>query len=83
MFVVYILYSIKLNKYYIGHTEDLEKRLSRHNSGKVKSTRSGMPWVVKHVEKFSNRNDGYRRELQIKSYKGGRAFKALIKDYLL
>lgn len=83
MFVVYILYSINLNKYYIGQTDNLENRLSRHNAGKVTSTKNGKPWIIKYVEKFNNRNDAYKRELQIKSYKGGRAFKALINNCLL
>ncbi|RJQ33326.1 GIY-YIG nuclease family protein [Candidatus Parcubacteria bacterium] len=77
MFVVYILYSIKIGKYYIGHTADIKKRLGIHNSGRVKSTKKGIPWQIKYLEEFSTKNDAYRRELQIKKYKGGRAFKSL------
>ncbi|MDQ5970604.1 MAG: putative endonuclease [Patescibacteria group bacterium] len=78
MFVVYILYSSILNRYYVGHTENLKNRLTLHNAGKVRSTKRGVPWVVKYIEKFDNRNDAYRRELQIKRYKSGRAFTKLI-----
>jgi putative endonuclease len=78
MFVVYILYSSSLNRYYVGHTEILKNRLTLHNAGKVRSTKCGVPWVVKYIEKFDNRNDAYRRELQIKRYKSGRAFTKLI-----
>jgi putative endonuclease len=78
MFVVYILYSSKLDRYYIGHTENIENRLMLHNAGKVRSTKNGIPWVIKHIENFNNRNDVYRRELQIKKFKSGRAFIKLI-----
>jgi putative endonuclease len=32
MFVVYIIYSKKLNRYYIGTTDDFERRYAEHNS---------------------------------------------------
>ena len=79
MFRVYILESIeKSNKYYIGHTQDLKKRLERHNEGLVKSTKSARPWKIIYSEKYDSKNNAYKRELQIKSYKGGEAFKKLI-----
>jgi putative endonuclease len=31
MFLVYILYSEKFDKFYVGHTDDLERRLVEHN----------------------------------------------------
>lgn len=46
MFQTYILQSIKSNKYYVGHTHDVVKRLARHNKGMVKSTRNKGPWVL-------------------------------------
>ncbi len=36
---VYILYSEKFDRYYIGQTQDFNERLSRHNSGHVPSTK--------------------------------------------
>ena len=33
MFFVYILFSNKLNRFYIGTTDNVEKRLLEHNSG--------------------------------------------------
>ena len=78
MYIVYILFSSIRNKYYIGHTENLEKRLSRHNNGLVRSTKSGVPWSLIYKENKNTKNEAYGRELQIKSYKGGLAFKNLI-----
>ena len=40
MFYTYILQSLKSHRYYIGHTQDLQERLERHQSGKVTATRN-------------------------------------------
>jgi len=78
MYYVYILKSINGNHYYIGHTYDLDKRLTEHNSGLVKSTKKYLPWEIIYTEPYETKSEAYRRELQIKSYKGGTAFKKLI-----
>ena len=79
MHSVYILYSRSYNRYYIGHTENIEKRLALHNSGAVKSTKSYGPWTVVNTELFSTKQGAFKREWQIKSYKSGEAFKKLLK----
>jgi putative endonuclease len=76
---VYILKSINFNRYYIGHSANTEKRLSEHNSGKVRSTKAYRPWKIVHFEVKSNKKEAYTREMQIKSYKHGEAFEKLIK----
>lgn len=78
MFYVYILKSINIKHYYVGHTSKLGRRLSDHNSGLVKSTEKYLPWEIIYTETFQTKSKAYKRELQIKSYKGGNAFKRLI-----
>ncbi|HLD26992.1 MAG TPA: GIY-YIG nuclease family protein [Patescibacteria group bacterium] len=78
MLYVYILKSNKTNRYYIRHTENIEKRLIIHNRGRVRSTKNGIPWKVIYTEKCTNRSIAYQREMQIKKYKGGIQFKKLI-----
>ena len=34
---LYILYSEKLNKFYVGSTTDIERRITEHNRGKKNS----------------------------------------------
>ena len=80
MHFVYILQSLRDKNYYIGHAEDLKIRLKRHNSGRVRSTKSRLPWQLIYQEQYQTKQEAYRRELQIKSYKGGEAFKKLIKQ---
>jgi putative endonuclease len=78
MYKTYIIKSLIKKRYYIGHTSDLLRRLEEHNSGKTKSTRPYIPWVLVYYEDFDTKNEAYAREMKIKSYKGGRAFKSLI-----
>lgn len=78
IFHVYILKSKIKDRFYIGQTRNLVERLNFHNLGKVKSTKPYKPWAIVYKEGFDNRNDAYRRERQIKSYKKGEAFKRLI-----
>ncbi|MCF7822872.1 MAG: GIY-YIG nuclease family protein [Candidatus Marinimicrobia bacterium] len=77
-YYTYILQSKKDNRYYIGSTSDMERRLKEHNSGKTKSLRFRRPLVLIHKEEFDSRESAETREKQIKSYKGGIAFKKLI-----
>ena len=78
MFTVYILQSEKTGRYYVGYTSDLEKRIHYHNSGKNISTKNDTPWKLIWHENFETKKDAWLREHQIKSYKGGEAFKKLI-----
>jgi len=78
MYTVYIIQSQKNGKYYIGYTNNLDGRLLHHNSGATRSTQSGRPWKIIHTEVFDDKRLAWLRERQIKSYKGGQAFKKLL-----
>ena len=69
MFYMYILYSEKFEWYYVGHCEDLEKRLSRHNTKGVSSTKPYVPWEIVYTEKYNSRSEASAREQQIKNKK--------------
>jgi putative endonuclease len=75
---VYILQSLKDSKYYIGETADVQARLLFHNAGRQRSTKYRIPFIIILVEKFETREEALKREKQIKSWKGGNAFKLLI-----
>jgi putative endonuclease len=77
-YFTYILQSKKDNRYYIGSTSDIDRRLKEHNSGKTKSLRYRRPLILVYFEEYESRGLAENREKQIKSYKGGRAFKHLI-----
>ena len=78
MYYTYILLSLKDSSYYVGHTGDLEKRLSRHNSKGSIFTKRKAPYKLVHCESFNTRGEAMKREIEIKSYKGGQAFKHLV-----
>jgi len=46
MWFVYIISSNKIERYYVGYTDDLEWRLERHNGGWGKYTKRGVPWQL-------------------------------------
>ena len=79
MYKVYILKSLKNSRYYVGHSEDITNRLKRHNKGLIRSTRNGRPWELVYFEDYPTKQTAYKRELQIKSYRGGEALKRLLK----
>ncbi len=83
MHYVYVLKSIKDNKLYIGKTDNLEIRFKEHNQGKVRSTKSRIPFKLIFYEAFSNKTDAGRDELFFKSGYGKEVLKEKIKYSLL
>jgi putative endonuclease len=49
MFYIYILHSKSSDKYYIGSTADVNRRLEEHNNPQVKTkyTAKHLPWEIK------------------------------------
>lgn len=66
MFYVYLLQSKKDKSLYVGQTENLEERVTRHNNGFVPSTKKKAPWHVIGYEEYKTRNEARWREYQIK-----------------
>ena len=46
MFFVYVLYSQLISKYYVGYTNDFERRFYEHNSKQTKYSSTGIPWTL-------------------------------------
>ena len=65
-FYVYILYSAHADKYYIGQTDSLERRLQEHNTRKNLGSNY---WVICYSEVFESRADAMNREKEIKKKK--------------
>jgi putative endonuclease len=57
----YILFSVKLNKYYIGACTDINRRLHEHNTGHSKFTSTGSPWVLKYSETFETLQEAKKK----------------------
>ena len=78
MIYLYILKSQKTGKYYVGQTNDLDKRLSYHNSGYNKSTRGGSPWSLVYKLPCQSREEAVRLENHIKKKKSKKYIDRLI-----
>lgn len=82
MYYVYILYSKRLGKFYIGYTEDLKNRIKLHNSGLSPFTSTGHPWILAYYEAFTEKSDAEREEKFLKTGKGRGRRKILLKSFL-
>lgn len=67
MFYVYVLESLKTGEFYKGMTSDMDKRLVEHFSGRCKSTKSGLPVRVVHVEICNTRAEARKMEKYFKT----------------
>ena len=73
-FYVYILQSeIEPEHFYTGLTQDLQKRLRAHNSGRIHHSSKSKPWRLKTYIAFSDRSRAAQFERYLKSA-SGRAF---------
>jgi putative endonuclease len=83
MFYIYILYSPKSDRYYVGHTEDINRRLNEHNypTEKTKYTSKFLPWQVEYIFPVSeNRGEAIKIERFIKNQKSKVFIKKLITE---
>jgi len=67
MFYVYVLQSLKDNKWYTGSTQDISRRLEEHNSSRVESTRRRVPFKIIYYEACLNEHDARTREQYLKT----------------
>ncbi len=81
MYYCYILYSDILDKYYIGHTNDLESRLKKHLTNHKGFTGSVSDWKIVYYEIFENKTDAYARERAIKKRKSRKYIEKLISSF--
>jgi len=69
MFTLYVLYSESFDRFYVGYTNDLGRRLSEHNRKKGKFTDAGIPWKLVYSETFNTKKQALDRERFIKVQK--------------
>ncbi|MFW6143858.1 MAG: GIY-YIG nuclease family protein [Patescibacteria group bacterium] len=80
MYTVYVLKSLNFPKTYTGFTNDLERRLEEHNTGKSTYTKRYAPWEVVYTEEVANRKTARKREKYFKSATGRRHLKKLLEE---
>ena len=78
MYFVYVIQSKIDNRLYVGFTDNLQRRIGEHNSGKTKSTKAYIPWELVYFESVENRIDARKREKYFKSGYGKEQLKRQI-----
>lgn len=67
-YFVYILKN-RMNRRFIGTTEDAEKELTLHNKGHFKGTKAFRPWQLEWCSEPLTRNDSIRLERDLRHHK--------------
>lgn len=70
MFFVYILFSTKDGKLYVGFTSDLGRRITEHYEGNVRATMHRRPLTLIYYEAYLSEEEAKRREKFLKGGKG-------------
>ena len=82
---MYLYINESLNDYthYVGISNHLIRRLSQHNTGKVRSTKSKIPWITIYIEEHKGIKSAREREKYLKSYKGVKEKREIINQKVL
>ncbi|HCI05221.1 TPA: endonuclease [Patescibacteria group bacterium] len=67
-YCVYVLRSLRNDDIYVGSTENIEKRISLHNAGKVRSTKPNRPWKLLEHYEYNSRSEAVKQEGFLKTH---------------
>lgn len=81
-YYVYVLRSLKDNRFYIGYSADLKKRFEEHQKGVVTSTKSRASFELIFYEAYRNKYDAIRREKYFKTSRGKSTLRQMLKEFL-
>jgi len=79
---LYILKSLKNQRFYIGSTDNLERRMYEHNSGfeKNKFTKNNRPFELVFSQEYKSLKIARKIEYKLKSFKSRKIIEEIIKD---
>lgn len=80
MAYVYILKSLTNDRYYVGSTDNLERRLIEHNSGKSKYTSLTRPFKLVFSIEYPTSKEAKQVEYKIKKLKSKKIIERIILD---
>ncbi|MFA4996365.1 MAG: GIY-YIG nuclease family protein [Patescibacteria group bacterium] len=81
MFYVYVLSSTNYKKSYVGCTDNPDRRIKEHNSGKMAFTKRFKPWELIYHEKFETLGEARKRESYLKTSAGRRFLKKILNSF--
>ena len=79
-YCVYVLRSLRDGDRYIGFTQDLTQRLAEHNTGKSPATAPRRPFTLLFCECFATKAEAIAREKFLKTTKGHRALRLMLRS---
>ena len=79
----YIIESQKDLRWYVGHTNNVERRLSEHNAEQNKSTRGKGPWKLVLLREFDSNLEASRFEVKLKRLRNKEYIRNIYKEYFL
>ena len=83
MYYTYIIQSEKSFHWYIGFTEDPNKRLEENNSGLNSSTRNRGPWRLIFLKSFNEKGEANQFEIYLKKLRNKSYIRRVFSDYFL
>ena len=78
MYYLYILKSTNHNYSYVGTTDNLQRRLNEHNSGRNRATKWRKPFVLAYQEEYQTLSEARKREWFLKCTPQGGKLKGKI-----
>ena len=68
MYFVYLLVSKNKKRTisYVGYTNNIEKRLAKHNESKGAKFTKGRKWKLKYFKRYTNKNIAMKEEYKLK-----------------
>jgi putative endonuclease len=82
MWHVYVLRSQSLDRFYIGFSEDLDKRFVEHMRGATQTTSRAEDWVLVYYEACLDKRDAVARERQLKTGFGRGYINRRLENYM-
>ena len=80
IYFVYIIFSKKLDRYYIGFTSDIKSRIEKHNQKHKGYTGKANDWILVYFEEFETKKEALLREREIKNWKSRKKIQELISN---
>jgi len=75
-YYVYVIYSEKADKFYVGQTRNLEQRINKHNFGRGRYTSNKGDWSLKYFEEAESRGEAMKKEKFFKTGRGREYWKS-------
>jgi putative endonuclease len=82
-YFTYIIESKSNFKWYIGHTNDINRRIKQHITDQSKSTKNRGPWTLIFIRKFDNKVEANRFELELKRLRNKDFIRNKYSDFFL